>query len=193
MLVWNWGGDMPPEWWHRPKLAQYYQHTNQGRHYPTLPEQDASDAAWADLQQETPWSFHVSSQTGIDVGLQGLLCGVLQVIVQKLSDSDAAKAMIMHYADPIMESLLSVFAAQGQQGVHEEAMLAVGALTYASGRGFSKYMHGFFPYLKLGLANHQVHKPFPSYLLLPCTQMLVTGDAEILSSLENAACGKSSY
>ncbi|KAK9860363.1 hypothetical protein WJX84_011194 [Apatococcus fuscideae] len=87
--------------------------------------------------------------------LQGLLCGVLQVIVQKLSDGDAAKSMILLYVDTIMEVLLTVFQAQGQQGVHEEAMLAVGALTYASGKGFLKYMPGFFPFLKLGLANHQ--------------------------------------
>lgn len=95
--------------------------------------------------------------------LQGLLCGVLQVIVQKLSESDAAKAMILLYVDTIMETLLMVFQAQGQQGVHEEAMLAVGALTYASGKGFLKYMPGFFPFLKLGLANHQA-RSFPRVL-----------------------------
>ena len=56
--------------------------------------------------------------------VQGLLCGVLQVIVQKLSDSDAAKAGVVQYADPIMQALLSVLSCH-KQSVHEEAMLAV--------------------------------------------------------------------
>lgn len=39
--------------------------------------------------------------------------------------------------------------------VHEEAMLAVGALTYTTGRQFIKYMDRFFPVLEQGLTNHQ--------------------------------------
>ena len=34
-------------------------------------------------------------------------------------------------------------------------MLAVGALTYATGRQFIKYMERFFPVLEQGLTNHQ--------------------------------------
>lgn len=34
-------------------------------------------------------------------------------------------------------------------------MLAVGAFSYAAGRGFVKYMPQFYPYLRLGLGNHQ--------------------------------------
>ncbi|MGK3933840.1 hypothetical protein ABI069_14785, partial [Enterococcus faecium] len=64
--------------------------------------------------------------------VQGLLCGVLQVIIQKLSEQDATKAGLISYADSIMEALLSVFACHSAT-VHEEAMLAVGALTYACG------------------------------------------------------------
>lgn len=56
--------------------------------------------------------------------LQGLLCGVLQVIVQKLSESDEAKAGVLQYADHIMDALLRVFACR-KATVHEEAMLAV--------------------------------------------------------------------
>jgi hypothetical protein len=39
--------------------------------------------------------------------------------------------------------------------VHEEAMLAVGAFMYACGRQFNKYLPAFYPYLKIGLMNHQ--------------------------------------
>ena len=87
--------------------------------------------------------------------LQGLLCGVLQVIIQKLSDQDSSKAAVTQYADSIMEALLSVMACHSST-IHEEAMLAIGALTYACGAQFSKYMERFFPYLQLGLKNYKV-------------------------------------
>ncbi|KAL4428164.1 hypothetical protein ABPG75_002253 [Micractinium tetrahymenae] len=86
--------------------------------------------------------------------IQGLLCGMTQVIVQKLSDSDSAKAGVLQYADHIMDALLNVFACR-KGSVHEEAMLAVGAMTYACGRQFSKYMERFYPVLQTGLAHHQ--------------------------------------
>ena len=47
-----------------------------------------------------------------------------QVIVQKLSDSDNAKAGVLQYADHIMDALLNVFACH-MSSVHEEALLAV--------------------------------------------------------------------
>ena len=87
--------------------------------------------------------------------VQGLLCGVLQVIIQKLSEQDVTKAGVTAFADTIMEALLSVFACHSST-VHEEAMLAVGALTYACGTQFNKYMERFYPYLELGLKNYQV-------------------------------------
>ncbi|EIE27283.1 ARM repeat-containing protein [Coccomyxa subellipsoidea C-169] len=86
--------------------------------------------------------------------LQGLLSGVLQVIIQKLSEQDVTKAGVTAFADTIMEALLSVFACHSST-VHEEAMLAVGALTYACGTQFNKYMERFYPYLELGLKNYQ--------------------------------------
>lgn len=58
------------------------------------------------------------------VVLQGLLCGVIQVIVQKLTENDAAKAGVLQYSDNIMEVLLRVFACR-KGSVHEEAMMAV--------------------------------------------------------------------
>ena len=87
--------------------------------------------------------------------VQGLLCGVLQVIIQKLSDQDSGKAAVTQYADSIMEALLSVMACHSST-IHEEAMLAIGALTYACGPQFSKYMDNFYPYLQRGLTNYKV-------------------------------------
>ena len=54
-----------------------------------------------------------------------------------------------------MEALLSVFAAN-QGTVHEEAMLAVGALTYACGTSFAKYLNHLFPIIEMGLKNTAV-------------------------------------
>ncbi|KAK1670194.1 hypothetical protein QYE76_058353 [Lolium multiflorum] len=68
--------------------------------------------------------------------LQALLCGVLQVIIQKLSSSDA-KSIIAQTADQLMLLFLRVFACHSAT-VHEEAMLAIGALAYATGPDFVK-------------------------------------------------------
>ena len=101
--------------------------------------------------------YHTRNPTGIYVVLhmQGLLCGVLQVVIQKLSESDSAKTGLLEKADTIMQALLGVFQCD-TTSVHEEAMLAVGALTYACGQSFTKYMQSFYPVLELGLKNHRV-------------------------------------
>lgn len=55
------------------------------------------------------------------------------------------------------QALLAVFACRNAT-VHEEAMLAAGALTYACGPQFVKYMERFFPVLQMGLTNHQARR-----------------------------------
>ncbi|KAI3428693.1 hypothetical protein D9Q98_007516 [Chlorella vulgaris] len=104
-------------------------------------------------------TLHINAASGVDAAerqreMQGLLCGMTLVIVQKLSESEVAKGGVLQYADHIMKALLDVFACR-TASVHEEAMLAVGAMTYSCGRQFSKYMHSFFPVLQRGLAHHQ--------------------------------------
>ena len=47
-----------------------------------------------------------------------------QVIVRKLTESDAAKAGVLQYADHIMDALLNVSACR-EASVHQDAMLAV--------------------------------------------------------------------
>uniref|UniRef100_A0A0E0PL66 Importin N-terminal domain-containing protein n=1 Tax=Oryza rufipogon TaxID=4529 RepID=A0A0E0PL66_ORYRU len=88
--------------------------------------------------------------------LQALLCGVLQVIIQKLSSSDA-KSIIAQTADQLMFLFLHVFACHSST-VHEEAMLAIGALAYATGTDFVKYMPEFFKYLEAGLQNYEEYQ-----------------------------------
>ncbi|KAH9556956.1 hypothetical protein CY35_07G060100 [Sphagnum magellanicum] len=64
--------------------------------------------------------------------LQALLCGVLQVIIQKLGASDTTKFGIVQYGDQMMSLFLRVFSCRSAT-VHEEAMLAIGALAYSTG------------------------------------------------------------
>ncbi|KAG0448235.1 hypothetical protein HPP92_027930 [Vanilla planifolia] len=89
--------------------------------------------------------------------LQGLLCGCLQVIIQKLGSAESTKYVFMQYADQMMELFLRVFACRNAT-VHEEAMLAIGALAYVSGPNFVKYMQGFYPYLEMGLQNSEEYQ-----------------------------------
>uniref|UniRef100_A0A453IAR9 Importin subunit beta-1/Transportin-1-like TPR repeats domain-containing protein n=1 Tax=Aegilops tauschii subsp. strangulata TaxID=200361 RepID=A0A453IAR9_AEGTS len=83
--------------------------------------------------------------------LQALLCGVVQVILQKFSNCDD-KSVIIQFADQIMVLFLRVFSCDSSN-VHEEAMLAIGALAYATGPEFVKYMPEFHKYLEMGLQN----------------------------------------
>lgn len=89
--------------------------------------------------------------------LQGLLCGCLQVIIQKLAASEPTKYAFMQYADQIMNLFLRVFACRSAT-VHEEAMLAIGALAYATGPNFEKYMSEFYKYLEMGLQNFEEYQ-----------------------------------
>ena len=89
--------------------------------------------------------------------LQGLLCGCLQVIIQKLGASEQTKYALMQYADQIMNLFLRVFACRSAT-VHEEAMLAIGALAYATGPDFLKYMSEFYKYVEMGLQNYDEYQ-----------------------------------
>jgi len=83
--------------------------------------------------------------------LQGLLCGALQVMTQKL-EGEAAP-----YCDQMMTLFLQVFSAKSST-VHEEALMAVGAVATATGADFGKYMEHFRPFLSLALGNYEEHQ-----------------------------------
>lgn len=89
--------------------------------------------------------------------LQGLLCGCLQVIIQKIGSAEPSKHAFLQYADQMMDLFLRVFASRNAS-VHEEAMLAIGALAYATGAGFLKYLPGLYPYLEKGLQNFEEYQ-----------------------------------
>lgn len=89
--------------------------------------------------------------------LQASLCGVLQVIIQKLSSADETKPIILQAADQIMLLFLNVFGCRSST-VHEEAMLAIGALAYGTGPDFGKYMQEFYKYLEMGLQNFEEYQ-----------------------------------
>lgn len=89
--------------------------------------------------------------------LQALLCGVLQVIIQKLCASDDSKLIFLQAADQMMALFLRVFACRSST-VHEEAMLAIGSFAYATGHEFAKYMPEFYNYLNMGLQNFEEYQ-----------------------------------
>ncbi|KAJ6699431.1 IMPORTIN BETA [Salix purpurea] len=89
--------------------------------------------------------------------LQASLCAVIQVIIQKLGSTEETKPSILQAADSIMFLFLRVFACRSST-VHEEAMLAIGALAHASGPEFEKYMPEFYKYLEMGLQNFEEYE-----------------------------------
>lgn len=89
-----------------------------------------------------------------DCELQGLLCGVLQALTQRL------KIKILPAADPLMEEYLKVFEAYrqvkgGANVIHEEALLAVSALASAVEMNFERFMPHFVPCLHMALQNYE--------------------------------------
>lgn len=98
--------------------------------------------------------------------LQALLCGVLQVIIQKLGAFESTKYGIIQHADQLMGLFLRVFACRSAT-VHEEAMLAIGALAYATVGEFGKYMQEFYRYLEMGLQNFEEYQVRPSNKYVP--------------------------
>lgn len=85
-------------------------------------------------------------------GLQGLLCGVVQVICIKLRKEDVAP-----YGDNIMRGLLQVLQVKNATA-HEEAFLAVGALADILGADFEKYTTALIPFLMAGLRNFESYQ-----------------------------------
>jgi len=79
--------------------------------------------------------------------IQGLLCGVLHVITQKLG------SRTKRYADGMMGLFLKLFSTKSNSGVHEEALMAVGAIANAMDVEFEKYMKHFSEHLSSGLRN----------------------------------------
>jgi importin subunit beta-1 len=80
---------------------------------------------------------------------QGLLCSVLQMIALKLPES------VPPIANDMMMLLLAVFHQNRASGVHEEALMGVGAVANAIGADFLRYMNDFAPFLYQGLQNYQ--------------------------------------
>lgn len=85
--------------------------------------------------------------------LQSLLCGVLQVITQKIGSA------VGPWADKLMTLYLQVFSFSAKAAsVHEEALMAVGAIANAVEENFEKYMPHFRQFLSLGLKNYEEHQ-----------------------------------
>lgn len=92
------------------------------------------------------------------VQLLGLLCGVLQIIIQKLGEADSqeTKQRLVGISDDMMTIFFQVMGSEG--GYNEESVRAVGALADALGEDFAKYMELFFPFLQQGLAHYADHQ-----------------------------------
>ncbi|CEF68143.1 Importin subunit beta [Strongyloides ratti] len=85
--------------------------------------------------------------------LQSLLCATLQSVIKKIRPEDTPLI-----SDTIMNCVLQIMQrCQGKDvgGVMEDALLTVSALVESLGRGFSKYVTAFKPFLLLSLKNYK--------------------------------------
>eukprot|EP00562_Extubocellulus_spinifer_P003635 CAMPEP_0178537046 /NCGR_PEP_ID=MMETSP0696-20121128/36395_1 /TAXON_ID=265572 /ORGANISM="Extubocellulus spinifer, Strain CCMP396" /LENGTH=871 /DNA_ID=CAMNT_0020169277 /DNA_START=56 /DNA_END=2671 /DNA_ORIENTATION=+ len=84
-------------------------------------------------------------------GLQGLLCGVIQVLCLKLTKED-----ILPHADAIMTNILQVLQSKNAT-CHEEAFSATSAVADQLEADFEKYMPALQPFLLMGLRNFEAY------------------------------------
>jgi len=89
--------------------------------------------------------------------LIGLLCGCLQVIIQKLGSAEPTKYIFLQYADQIMGLFIKVFARRNATA-DKEAMLAIGALAYVIGPDFAKYLPELYNFLEMHLQNFEEYQ-----------------------------------
>jgi len=82
-------------------------------------------------------------------GVQGLLCGLIQVLVLRLEPQQIAP-----HADNIMTNLLQVLQLRNAT-CHEEAFSATSAVCDKLEADFEKYMSALAPFLIMGLQNFQ--------------------------------------
>jgi len=106
--------------------------------------------------QKLQLSFTISVLTNDDKeqkeAMQGLLCGLIQVLVYKLEKVD-----IMPQADTIMQNLLLVLQIKNAT-CHEEAFSAISSVCTQVEGDFEKYLSALAEYLKAGLENFQSYQ-----------------------------------
>jgi len=100
-------------------------------------------------------SFAMSTLTNEDKeqkeGLQGLYCGLIQVLCMKIGRSDT-----ITYSDSIMTNLLQVLQIKNAT-CHEEAFSAISAVADQLESDFEKYMAALQPFLIMGLRNFEAY------------------------------------
>lgn len=82
--------------------------------------------------------------------LQSLLCGLLQILIQKLGDQ------VANWSDKMMQLFLDLFRIKTTGPVQEEALMAVGAI--ANAVDFEKYMGHFRPFLLEALRKYEEYQ-----------------------------------
>ena len=84
--------------------------------------------------------------------VQALLCGACQTIIQKLQ-----QPVIVSHADTFMALFIKVLESKNAT-VHEEALMAIGALANRVQEQFDKYIAALTPFLFTGLRNEKEYK-----------------------------------
>nr|CAB3462391.1 unnamed protein product [Digitaria exilis] len=103
-------------------------------------------------------------------------CGALYFLAQGYVDAGSASPLSPFFQDIVQNLLMVTHREDAGESrlrtaayetlnevvrnatVHEEAMLAIGALAYAAGPNFAKYMAQFYQYLEMGLQNFEEYQ-----------------------------------
>lgn len=94
-------------------------------------------------------SFLTNEEKEMIEGTQGLLCGVIQVIVQKLPKQDMQAS-----ADDIVANVIGVLEVKNAT-CHEEAFSALSAVCDQLENDFEKYISTLAPFIIMGLKNFE--------------------------------------
>ncbi|KAK4479985.1 hypothetical protein RD792_013039 [Penstemon davidsonii] len=80
---------------------------------------------------------------------------LLEVVINELKSTLEVRILSSDTRERSITNYKAFFAVAYNATVHEEAMLAIGALAHASGPNFAKYMQNIYTHLEVGLQNFE--------------------------------------
>ncbi|KAK1352913.1 hypothetical protein POM88_052751 [Heracleum sosnowskyi] len=123
--------------------------------------------------------------------LRASFFGVLQVTIRKLGDVVNMDPAVLQVGDEVADLLSMSFRRRRVSKVYKEEMLVTGALAYAVGAEFVKYMSCLYPCLSLGLQNFEEHQVCSAsvgavgYIFLALREFFLPHCHEIMNHLKH--------
>jgi importin subunit beta-1 len=107
----------------------------------------------ASLQETEATSSSGSVDPSFLIEIQGLLCSLIQALVQRLEGS-----LLEGRAPQLMELILQVLGRSRSAAVHEDALMALGSVASSLDQAFAPYAPAVMPFVLAGMRNWEAYQ-----------------------------------